>query len=109
MNFRNPFNNFWKTFYLNPFEIRPLSATCTHKLNTENKHETDRWARDPTCQSQREGGRHRRPQLAGGEISGQANGTMRTTSCLRTQQYIRGGQWSSEGRSPPFMAERWRG
>jgi hypothetical protein len=54
MDFRNPFNNFWKTFYLNPFEIRPLSGTCTHELNTENKHETDRWARDPTCQSQRE-------------------------------------------------------
>jgi hypothetical protein len=75
MDFRNLFIIFWKTFYLNPFEIRPLSATCTHELNTENKHETNRWARDPTRQSQGEGGRHRRPQLAGGEVSGQAKGT----------------------------------
>jgi hypothetical protein len=73
------------------------------------KRETDRWARDPTRQSQGKGGEPRRPQLAGGEVSGQDNGTTGITSSLRTQRYTRGGQWSSEDPSPPFMAERWRG
>jgi hypothetical protein len=69
-----------KHLFKSLFEIRPFSATCTQKLNTESKRETSRWARGPTRQPQRERGRRRRPQLAGGEVSGQARGITRTTS-----------------------------
>jgi hypothetical protein len=76
---------------------------------TRARGEIDMWARDPTSQSQGEGERRRRPQLAGGESSGQTKVTMRTTSISRTRWHTRGGQQSSEDRSPPSMAERWRG
>jgi hypothetical protein len=78
-------------------------------VHTCAREETDRWACDPTGQSQREGGRRRRPQLAGGEVSGEAKATMRTTSISRTRWHTRGGQRSSDDQSPLPMAEWWRG
>jgi hypothetical protein len=57
MDFRNHFNNFWKTFYLNPFEIRPLKTLgAPGAVHTHAPEEPDRWARDPTGQSPRGGG-----------------------------------------------------
>jgi hypothetical protein len=44
-------------------------------VHTRAHTETDMWTRDPTGQSQGEGERRRRPQLAGGEVSDQAKRT----------------------------------
>jgi hypothetical protein len=109
MDFWNPFTFSGKQLIKSLFENRLTNATCTQKLNTETIHETDRWARDPTRQSQRTGRELRHPQLADGEVSGQARGTTWPTAWLRTQWCTRGGQRSSGDRSPLFMAERWRG
>jgi hypothetical protein len=51
----------------------------------------------PTGQSQGEGERRRRPQLIGGEVSGQAKVIMWTTSISRTRWHTRDGQRSSKG------------
>jgi hypothetical protein len=109
MDFRSLLSFPGKIFYLNLFESDRSSATRTPEMNPENTLETDMWARDPTGQSQGEGERRRRPQLAGGEASGQTKVTMRTTSISRTQWHTRGGQRSSEDRPPPSMVKRWRG
>jgi hypothetical protein len=97
MDFRSLLSFFGKTFYLNLFESDRSSATRTLEMNPENTHETDMWARDPTGQSQGEGERQRQPQLAGGEASGEAKVTMRTTLISRTRWHTRGGQWSCHG------------
>jgi hypothetical protein len=84
MDFRSLLSFFEKTIYLNLFESDRSNATRTPEMNPKNTHETDMWAHDPTGQSQGEGERRRRPQLAGGEASGQAKVTMLTTSISRT-------------------------
>jgi hypothetical protein len=64
------------------------------------------WTRDPTGQSQGEGERRRRPQLAGGEVSDQAKRTGVISTHARTQRCSWRDLTTSRSQPPPCMAER---